>query len=182
LTGSWHTAGAIPAGPAGSAPDRASRHAGGRELRDTGWRRPRQDPPASTPMTIAGSFDQLAATMTAFALRAADGPGDVADRYRRSEAPRPRVQWWLGTFAPPHLPISTVPFTWAIVWPREVLHGGVNPPAHRWHARGEGSNPLSSTRHNASSAHPLTAVCQQISFCVVRPTVSADGFERFQGQ
>src|ERR671912_765425 len=32
-----------------------------------------------------------------------------------------------------------------------------------WHARGQGFNPLSSTRHNASSTSALSVVCQQMT-------------------
>jgi hypothetical protein len=42
-----------------------------------------------------------------------------------------------------------------------------------------GSNPLSSTRHNPSPAHPLRAVCQQITSCDCRNALSVDRFGLF---
>jgi hypothetical protein len=57
---------------------------------------------------------------------------------------------------------STAPLSSVIVWAREVLRGVVNYPSINGMQGVRGSNPLSSTRHNASAGHPRRAVCQQI--------------------
>src|SRR5215216_4869031 len=62
LIGSWHTAGAIPAGPAGSAAGRASRHAGGRYKIPLPATPARERPPERTPErgrghTVVVSYD-----------------------------------------------------------------------------------------------------------------------------
>jgi hypothetical protein len=57
---------------------------------------------------------------------------------------------------------STAPFTCAFMWGREVLRGIVNSPRIDGMQGVRGSNPLSSTRHNATPSRPLRAVCQQL--------------------
>jgi hypothetical protein len=65
--------------------------------------------------------------------------------------------------APPHAPILASAFR---LRGCAVARGAARrrePPAHRWHARGQGSNPLSSTRHNASSTPALSVICQRFA-------------------
>jgi hypothetical protein len=50
----------------------------------------------------------------------------------------------------------------SVAWVGEVVRGDVNHPHINGMQGVRGSNPLSSTRHNASAALPLRAVCQQI--------------------
>ena len=57
---------------------------------------------------------------------------------------------------------SAAPFTCSVAWVGEAAHGDVNHPHINGMQGVRGSNPLSSTRHNASAALPLRAVCQQI--------------------
>jgi hypothetical protein len=57
---------------------------------------------------------------------------------------------------------SAAPNTCSIAWVGEVMHGDVNSPRINGMQGVRGSNPLRSTRHNASAALPLRAVCQQI--------------------
>jgi hypothetical protein len=57
---------------------------------------------------------------------------------------------------------SAASLTCAVMWTREVLQGVVNHPRIMALQGVRGSNPLSSTRHNASTGRPLRAVCQQI--------------------
>jgi hypothetical protein len=57
---------------------------------------------------------------------------------------------------------STAPLTSVVVWAREVLRGVVNYPHINGMQGVRGSNPLSSTRHNASAGLPIRVDCQQI--------------------
>jgi hypothetical protein len=57
---------------------------------------------------------------------------------------------------------SAAPFTCSVAWVGEVVHGDVKYPSINGMQGVRGSNPLSSTRHNASADHPLRAACQQI--------------------
>jgi hypothetical protein len=71
---------------------------------------------------------------------------------------------------------SAAPLTRVVVWVREVLRGVVNSPSINGMQGVRGSNPLSSTRHNASTALPLGVVCQEIvskSLVVTAGTLSA---------
>jgi hypothetical protein len=72
----------------------------------------------------------------------------------------------------PHARFLAASFTCAVVWSYKVLRGVVNLPRIDGIQGVRGSNPLSSTRHNASAGHPLRAICQQIvsrSLTVVFP-------------
>ena len=57
---------------------------------------------------------------------------------------------------------SAASLSCAVMWIREVLQGVVNHPRINGMQGVRGSNPLSSTRHNASAGRLLRAVCQQI--------------------
>ena len=57
---------------------------------------------------------------------------------------------------------SAASLSCAVMWIREVLQGVVNHPRINGMQGVRGSNPLSSTRHNALTRLPLRAVCQQI--------------------
>src|SRR5215211_7918507 len=64
--------------------------------------------------------------------------------------------------------------TWAVVWPREVVHGVVNRPRIDGMQGVRGSNPLSSTRHNATHTSALSAPAV---VCVALCLVELRGFE-----
>jgi hypothetical protein len=51
----------------------------------------------------------------------------------------------------------------SVAWVGEVMCGDVNHPHINGMQGVRGSNPLSSTRHNASAALPLRAVCQRFA-------------------
>ena len=53
---------------------------------------------------------------------------------------------------------STALLTSVVVWAREVLRGVVNSPSINGMQGVRGSNPLSSTRHDASAVLPLMTV------------------------
>ena len=53
---------------------------------------------------------------------------------------------------------SSTPFTWAVVWPREAVHGGVNHPHIDGMQGVRGSNPLSSTHHRSAGQHHCSAI------------------------
>ena len=66
------------------------------------------------------------------------------------------------TSRPHTTPPSAARLTSVIARGREVTRGGTNHPSINGMQGVRGSNPLSSTRHNASAGPPLRAICQQI--------------------
>jgi hypothetical protein len=66
------------------------------------------------------------------------------------------------TSRPHTTPPSAARLTSVIARGREVTRGGTNHPSINGMQGVRGSNPLSSTRHNASAGLQFRAVCQQI--------------------
>jgi len=87
-------------------------------------------------------------------VHAIDCRAGPCQRFARNYATR-------GLASPPTQP-SAAPDTCAVVWVHEVPQGVVNHPSINGMQGIRGSNPLSSTRHNASPGHLLRAFCQQI--------------------
>jgi hypothetical protein len=68
---------------------------------------------------------------------------DLPETTLRATSPRPTIQ------------PSAAPLTCAVMWAREAVDGVVNYPSIDGMQGVRGSNPLSSTRHNATAGFPL---------------------------